>query len=53
MKWIKFGFDAIDDYMKCKGKIPVFPIDWLLMQNFEKIKEIRFDKNNQKKVKKI
>ena len=34
------------DYKKCKFKMPVFSLEWLILHNFENLQKINFDKNN-------
>lgn len=46
MKWIDFGFEAQKEYKKANRKVPVFPMEWLIMQNYEKSNLTKFDDKN-------
>jgi hypothetical protein len=44
VKWLEFGNNAREDYKKTETKMPVFSLEWLLMNNFEKIDKTKIDK---------
>jgi hypothetical protein len=41
--WFDYGFKCQDIYRKTREKIPVFPIDWLLVENINHIDEVSLD----------
>jgi len=41
-RWVDIGLTAQENYNKTLSKMPVFPIDWLVYQNYHFIKK---DKN--------
>ena len=41
--WWDHGFQCQDIYRKSREKIPVFPIDWLLIENIQNIDTIKLD----------
>ncbi len=43
MKWLEFGNSAREDYKKTETKMPVFSLEWLLMNNFENFEKTRID----------
>lgn len=43
---MEYGFKALGDYRKCKYKMPVFSLEWLLFENLSNLHKIEFDKNN-------
>ena len=46
MKWLEFGFKAMTDYRKCKTKMPVFSLEWLIFHNLSNLHIIEFDKTH-------
>ena len=48
MKWIDYGFEAQKEYKKANRKVPVFPMEWLIMQNYENCDTSYFDGKNSK-----
>jgi len=41
---LEFGFKAQLDYRKSsKAKLPVFSLEWVIMQNFENLNKSKFD----------
>ena len=49
MDWIEYGLSAEIDYKKNNRKLPVFPMEWIIMQNFENLRKSNFDNLNMKK----
>ncbi len=43
MKWLDYGLKAQADYRKNNRKLPVFSMEWILMQNYENISTSNFD----------
>ena len=41
--WFEHGFECQDIYRKSREKIPVFPIEWLIIENIRSIKNIKVD----------
>ena len=41
--WLKHGFECQDIYRKSREKIPVFPIEWLIIENIRNIKKANID----------
>lgn len=41
--WFKSGFECQDIYRKSREKIPVFPIEWLIIENIRNLKTINVD----------
>jgi hypothetical protein len=41
-----FGFKALTDYRKCKTKMPVFSLEWLIFQNLANLHKTDFDKTH-------
>ena len=41
--WLKHIPTVMKKYMATKEKIPVFPVEWMLIENIRKIKECKFD----------
>lgn len=41
--WFKHGFECQEIYRKSREKIPVFPIEWLIIENIRGIKNIKVD----------
>ena len=41
--WINYGLKCQEIYRKSGEKIPVFPIDWLVIENILNLKKIRLD----------
>lgn len=42
--WLDYGSKAMGIYLNTKEKIPVFPMEWMLIENARKIDELSFDK---------
>ena len=42
--WFHHGFECQDIYRKSREKIPVFPIEWLIIENIRNIKHVNVDK---------
>ena len=41
--WLKHGFECQDIYRKSREKIPVFPIEWLIIENIRNVKKANID----------
>lgn len=41
--WFDYGFKCQEIYRRTREKIPVFPIDWLLIENISNIDSIKLD----------
>ena len=41
--WLEYGFKCQEVYRKSREKIPVFPIDWLVIENLRNVDKIRVD----------
>lgn len=41
--WFDFGFKCQEIYRKSREKIPVFPMEWLLVENIRNLDEIKVD----------
>ena len=41
--WLQYGEKCQAIYRKSKEKIPVFPMDWLIIKNIQHLKEIKLD----------
>lgn len=41
--WIKHGQKAMSVYLESKEKIPVFPMEWMLVENARQIDTLKFD----------
>ena len=46
--WFKHGFECQDIYRKSREKIPVFPIEWLVIENVRNLKHISIDMETKK-----
>ena len=46
--WMDYGVKAMDIYMQTKEKVPVFPLEWILIENSRYINELDFDIDNMK-----
>jgi hypothetical protein len=46
LKWIDYGLKAQIDYKKNNRKLPVFPMEWIIMKNYDKINKSSFDEKN-------
>lgn len=49
--WLKYGFKCQQIYRKTREKIPVFPIDWLVVENIRSLKNIQLDLETKTKLK--
>jgi hypothetical protein len=49
MKWVDFGLKAQVDYRKNNKKMPVFSMEWIIMQNYENVSLSSFDDKFHKK----
>ena len=38
--WLEYGLKCQEIYRKSREKIPVFPMDWLLIKNIQNLKQI-------------
>lgn len=43
MKWMDSGINAQIDYRKNNKKLSVFPMEWIVMQNYENSNTLQFD----------
>lgn len=41
--WLEYATKAMDVYMASREKVPVFPVEWMLIENARHIKELNFD----------
>ena len=41
--WLEYGIRCQEIYRKSREKIPVFPIDWLLIENIKNLDKIKID----------
>ena len=41
--WLPFGVKAQNIYRRTREKIPVFPFEWLLIQNILNLENVKFD----------
>ena len=41
--WLPFGVKAQNIYRRTREKIPVFPFEWLLIQNILNLETVKFD----------
>ena len=48
--WFDYGFKCQDIYRKSREKIPVFPIDWLLVENIKAIDQTALDEETKEKI---
>jgi histone demethylase JARID1 len=51
--WFDYGFKCQDIYRKSREKIPVFPIDWLIIQNVLNIDKLKMDQASLLKLKDV
>lgn len=49
--WLQYGFKCQDIYRKSREKIPVFPTDWLVVENIRNLKNIQIDLETKMKLK--
>ena len=42
--WIQHGQKCQEIYRKTREKIPVFPLEWILIENIKNLDTIKFDK---------
>lgn len=42
--WFPYGFKCLDIYRKTREKIPVFPVEWLLIENIKYLEKTKMDK---------
>lgn len=45
-KWLEHGLKAQTDYKKLNRKMPVFPMEWIVMQNYENLDISKFSNLN-------
>lgn len=44
--WLKFADKAMSVYMATREKVPVFPVDWMLIENARMVADLNFDKEH-------
>ena len=48
--WLNYAEKAMKIYLASREKIPVFPIQWLAIENGRNLNKLKFDKPNKKKL---
>lgn len=51
--WFDYGLKCQEIYRKSREKIPVFPMEWLLIENISNIKKCALDLTSRKKLKEV
>jgi len=51
--WFDYGLKCLDIYRRTREKIPVFPIDWLLLENISNLDKINLDLESRIKLKEM
>lgn len=51
--WFDYGVQCQEIYRKSREKIPVFPIDWLVIENIMNIDSIKLDLESKLKLKEV
>ena len=46
--WVNYGLKCQDIYRRSREKIPVFPIDWLIIQNIRFLEQVKLDLESKK-----
>ena len=41
--WMQYSIKAMDIYMQTREKVPVFPLEWILIENSRNIHSLNFD----------
>lgn len=51
--WFDYGFKCYEIYRKSREKIPVFPIEWLVIENIQKLGDLNIDNEDKLKLKEV
>jgi len=51
--WLEYGNKAMDIYLATREKVPVFPMEWMLIENVRHINELSFDRAHLQKLLKL
>ena len=51
--WLDYGFRCVDLYRRSREKIPVFPIEWLVVENVRNMERVKVDADGKAKIRDV